>query len=254
MLVEGGGCGLIVEGRALWLRVEEQLPEPRRRGLGWWWGCCFTADTELAGALLGEDSAPQSLGLWAAAHPWPACQSPLLMAARLDWRPGQVSLITGIYVIICLHQAELRKVSLCSCFYSASGRQNSQGEKRSRRPSERPWLPPRCTPGAVERSGAVQRAVCQWAPVCFCGKCCLKNVRPSYFSVIIPLWKGLLERGCPKWQVGFTLYSRILSAFFIAAHFWYTETTPEFRRCLWGHHACRWRLLNDTLSDWRCFH
>ena len=28
MLVEGGGCGPIVDGRAFWLRVEEQVPEP----------------------------------------------------------------------------------------------------------------------------------------------------------------------------------------------------------------------------------
>ena len=92
-------------------------------------------------ALLGEDSAQRSLGLWTAAHPRPACQSPLLVAALLGWRPGQMSLIRGIYVIICLHRAELRKASVCLCFYSAVGRQNSQGEKQSRRPSEWPWIP-----------------------------------------------------------------------------------------------------------------
>lgn len=77
-------------------------------------------------------------------------------------------------------------------------------------------------------------------------KCRPKIVRHSYFwSEWILFVKGLLECGCPNDSVFYYLPGDF-RCIFIAIHFWYRNNSRIYRRCLWGHHTCKWQPGNDT--------
>ena len=200
MLVEGGGRGPIVEGRALWLRVEEQVSEPWCRGLGRWWGCCFTAGAGPAAPSLGRilPSGPWDSGLL----PTPGLRVRAHFSWQLSWAGGQVRcrwLGEFMLLFACIEQSWERRVCVCVFILLLEGRIPKEKSKVGDLLSGRGYPVVRSRGrGAVWRSTEGSELACACVPP-------WEMHSPKTCTALLFQCDSSFLKGCPRWQVGFTL-------------------------------------------------